>query len=671
MQEAARLLHACGFKTLPIRPGTKVPATAHGVKDATADDAATDACFEHEGKGGCGIGVSGEGFVIFDLDCHGEVDGRETMMDWERDNGELPDTLRQTTPSGGEHVIYRASGEVRPSVNAELAVDVRAWGSYIVCDPTPGYTWESDLEPGAIADADERVMAFLEFVRPRPTKKKAAAEGGKVAEGGRNDHLFREGCGAHAKGVSGGELLAWLDAKNRLECQPPLPDAEVEKLAASINALPEGFSPEVKARQEGRRESAHVAYARRLIDERNACMMGEAPAVTDSGGRFYRMGWDAITRAHLDLHDGAKMAEQREVRNYIKFRAPQRELSDPHLVAFSNGVLDVRTLELRGFTPDDVIPNVIPHRWDPGAESEDVDRVLRKISAGDPFVELNLCEFAGLCMYRDSAKYGYMAVLLGKNGANASNGKSTYIQMLANMLGRDNYSVLDMAIIGERFQAVNLLGKLANLGDDISNEYIAGNAFSVVKKAVTGQEIHTDIKGGDGFKFKPYATMVFSANQMPKLGDNTEGTARRLFPIRFNARFSPADADYDPDILDKLTTEQAAERLIVRGIAGLRRVLENKQPTPNAESRKMVAEIRTNNSSVLQWIDYEGIGAEHCAGKTPGLVYEGYLAWCKANGYRNWKAVNEFSKELMGELGLETYGKKVDGKSCRMYRERA
>ena len=43
MQTAARKLHGMGFKTLPIRPGTKEPATKHGVKDATADNAATDA----------------------------------------------------------------------------------------------------------------------------------------------------------------------------------------------------------------------------------------------------------------------------------------------------------------------------------------------------------------------------------------------------------------------------------------------------------------------------------------------------------------------------------------------------------------------------------------------------------------------------------------------------
>ena len=92
LQHAARQLHKCGFKTLPIQPGSKIPATAHGVKDAVLDDGATDAYYGATDKGSHGIGISGEGFIIFDLDCHGDVDGRETLLEWEREHGELPDT---------------------------------------------------------------------------------------------------------------------------------------------------------------------------------------------------------------------------------------------------------------------------------------------------------------------------------------------------------------------------------------------------------------------------------------------------------------------------------------------------------------------------------------------------------------------------------------------------
>ena len=191
-----------GFRTLPIKPGSKEPATAHGVKDATDDDVATDAYYATHPKHG--IGIAGDGFVIFDFDVKDGIDGRDQLLGWN-----LPDTLCQTTPSGGYHMIYRTDDEIRPSVNQALAVDVRGWHSYIVCDPTPGYCFEDDCEP---AEANEAVMAFLNHVRPKANKSEKQRRGkqsDKISEGGRNDYLHKQGCSMRAKEVPDDEIRAF------------------------------------------------------------------------------------------------------------------------------------------------------------------------------------------------------------------------------------------------------------------------------------------------------------------------------------------------------------------------------------------------------------------------------------------------------------------------------
>ncbi|MDQ9871095.1 DUF5906 domain-containing protein, partial [Acinetobacter baumannii] len=50
-----------------------------------------------------------------------------------------------------------------------------------------------------------------------------------------------------------------------------------------------------------------------------------------------------------------------------------------------------------------------------------------------------------------------------------SNGKSTFLDMVKNVLGRPNYVSLDMDELGERFSTTTMFGKLANIGDDISD----------------------------------------------------------------------------------------------------------------------------------------------------------------------------------------------------------
>ena len=356
-----------------------------------------------------------------------------------------------------------------------------------------------------------------------------------------------------------------------------------------------------------------------------------------------------------------------EVAKYLRLMMPHEQASPPNYMGFANGVLDLDTMELLSLSPDMRIPNVIPHDWNPAARSDVLDDTLRRIACGDPFIESNLCEFLGLCMYR-SSKYAYAAVLLGRQGDTASNGKSTYIDILRNVLGPDNYSALDLNELGQRFQQEHLAGKLANLGDDISSEFAKGANLTVFKKAVAGTEITTDVKGRKGFKFTPYCTMVFSANKFPKMETPDDGVMRRLFPIRFNAKFTPSDPDFDPDIGAKLAGEDALEAAIVRGVAGLRRVVAQRRPTPNADSQDMARAIKVENSSILQWVEDQEIDRDaFITGWTTKGAYDAYAAWCHESGIRKPYARPQFGIEICDIFKLKTRATRANGKPVRLY----
>ena len=626
MQEAARRLHSMGFKTLPIKPGTKEPATAHGVKDATADDAATDAYYAvHPSHG---IGVSGDGFVIFDFDVKDGIDGRDQLLGWN-----LPDTLCQTTPSGGYHMIYRCADEVRPSVNQELAVDVRGWHSYVVCDPTPGYCWEDDAEP---AEANAAVMAFLEHVRPSNSKTRGTdglgrkKQTGAVKEGGRNDYLFREGSSMRAKEVPEDELRAYVHGINRVNCKPPLSDGEVDKIVDSVLSKQAGLSDEFRQAKRGRpRKFDHAEVARRLMSERGAAFVDGMPALRDGDGGRYRTGWDAYDAAIIDMHDGCTVANRKEVKAYIQAKAPRLRQSPWNLIAFENGVLDVQTMEFRGWLPSDVIPNVIPHRWNPDAKSETLDHVLDRMACGDVSVLCNLTEFIGVCMMRSVKRCPVFPVLIGEG----SNGKSTYIGLLKDVVGDDNVSGLQPKDITARFLGAHIVGKTANLGDDIASGYLDDKDCAVIKSVATGDLMFTDVKGGTGFKFEPYCTMVFSCNAFPRLADTTPGFMRRFMPIEFNATFRPSDDDYDPMVGEKLREEEALEHACALGVEGLRRVIAQNGPTPNEMSEAVKGDLAREGNTALQWFNDEGITAEHLIGMTKEEAHREYAAWAERNGY--------------------------------------
>ena len=240
-----------------------------------------------------------------------------------------------------------------------------------------------------------------------------------------------------------------------------------------------------------------------------------------------------------------------------------------------------------------------------------------------------------------------------------SNGKSTFIDMLKHFLRVENYSALSLDEIGQRFKTAEIFGKLANLGDDISNQYLDDNA--VFKKLVTGETVNVERKGKDPFEFNCYAKIVFSANQLPRINDTTDGLMRRLVIMPFKAKFSSKDADFDPFIKDKLLTNSAMQYLLRIGIEGLKRVLKNKEFTLPTVVKRELAEYETINNPVIAFLEED----PKIENETSSDVYFKYQKWCYENGLKPLSHAL-FSHQLR-KRGYDTKVKRIDGKNIRVF----
>lgn len=404
----------------------------------------------------------------------------------------------------------------------------------------------------------------------------------------------------------------------------------------------------------------HAEFAKRLMDNRHVCFIDGALSAWE--GNRYSMGREAVESAMIDMKDNIKDSNRREVYKYLNIRAERKEAADKRYIAFKNCVLDVLTMETLPMTPDMLIANVIPHEWNPDAESPVVDEALLKIADGDAGVLQNLIEVIGLCMYRGT-EFGVCPILVG----GGSNGKSTYINMLHRILGDENCSSLDMGTIGERFQTVPLMGKLANLGDDISNEFVSGGKAAVIKKVVTGDYISAEYKGADTFAFKPYCTLVFSCNEIPRLGDHSHGMLRRLFPIPFDATFDRGDPDFNPNIENDLSEESAVQRAIALGVEGLCACIENNGLSANVGTDRMTARIKLDNDSVALF------AAEECGRGVSGCVirglYEEYAGFCHDAGL-NDVSRPKFTARMKEIFNVASASQRVNGKVERVFKDR-
>ncbi|MFM2069590.1 MAG: hypothetical protein RLZZ584_4499 [Pseudomonadota bacterium] len=133
------LAYAClGWPVLPLRPGSKAPATGRGFKDASTDPDTIRAWFTAWPDAGVGIHPGPAGLLVLDVDDKGEHHGSEELFELERVHGELPATQVQRTPSGARHLLFSLPEGVPAPGNAKLTpgIDVRSAAGYIAAEPT-------------------------------------------------------------------------------------------------------------------------------------------------------------------------------------------------------------------------------------------------------------------------------------------------------------------------------------------------------------------------------------------------------------------------------------------------------------------------------------------------------------------------------------------------------
>jgi putative DNA primase/helicase len=85
-------------------------------------------------------------------------------------------------------------------------------------------------------------------------------------------------------------------------------------------------------------------------------------------------------------------------------------------------------------------------------------------------------------------------------------------------------------------------------------------------------EFPAEFKYKPPFKFRNYAKLVFSCNEIPECNDKTDAFFRRLIIINFPRQFLGDKEDHN--LIGKLTTEEEFSGLLYELLRRLPRVLE-------------------------------------------------------------------------------------------------
>jgi putative DNA primase/helicase len=326
------------------------------------------------------------------------------------------------------------------------------------------------------------------------------------------------------------------------------------------------------------------------------------------------------TRTAQLLEDRWTKRNAEEVVAFLSATSPPLWERPPlHTVNVANGLLDVNTGELRRHTPEFLSPVQIGAAFDPGATCEPIDRFLDEVFPGD--ARLLPLELAGHLMIPDTSQE--RAVMLLGGGAN---GKSTFLTLLQTFLGASaNVAAVHLqALDANRFAAAQLYGKLANIVADLDAEAIRSSG--TFKAIVSGDLISAEQKYGKPFSFRPYARLLFSANEPPPTHDTTYAFFRRWLIVPFDATFT-GDRQ-DKHLAEKLTTPAQLSGLLNRALEGLLRLQERSDFAETASLRAAKQDFRTAVDSAAAFVFEDCVLSPEERIARPEL-YLAYRAWCE------------------------------------------
>ena len=588
-------------------------------------------------------GVLADDTILIDIDDGAQAEKLMNIVE------QLQLNCRVYQTSRGKHFLFKNKGgmvtrnrthvPLAIGLTADIKLGMKTSYEVIKIDGQERFC-EWDIEPGA---------EYQELPKWLIPVKTSADFVDMEAGDGRNDALFKYILTLTGNGMTVDETRECIKLMNQFVLKEPLEESELDTILRD-----EAFQKPVFFIGS---TFQFDKFAHWMKQNSHAVKINDQLHIYHDG--VYISDPEKIETDMIETIPILKQTQRNEVMKYMRLIADELEPSDARYIGFRNGVLDVVTNTMQPYSPDTVLTNMIPWDYVPDAYDELTDKTLNKLACGDETIRVLLEECVGYCFYRRN-ELGKAFILTGDK----ANGKSTFLEMVKNVLGERNIAALDLKELGDRFNTAMLYGKLANIGDDIGDDFLQGSQVAMFKKIATGNRIKAEYKGQTPFEFNPYVKMLFSANDIPRMRDKTGAVLRRLVIIPFNNVFSKDDPDYDPWIVYKLKTQNAVEYLIRIGVEGLRRVLTNNSFTESSAVQEQVAEYEEENNPLVGFLKENG--AETIVNQPTSDVYRRYQIFCSENGMQPMSNT-VFSKQLNKRTGFRSVQRKVNGKNLKVF----
>ena len=325
--------------------------------------------------------------------------------------------------------------------------------------------------------------------------------------------------------------------------------------------------------------------------------------------------------------------------NKVDFEQLQKD-SDPYLLATKECLINLKTHELKDFSPEIIMFNKIPVKYDKDAKCPKILKFLADILETKEDIEL-VEEIIGFSLVNDY--FMEKAIMFLGNGRN---GKSKLLQLMKTFFGLENTCSVRLQEMNTQSSSIwELHNKFVNLAGDLSNTSLKETGLF---KETTGRDpIQAKRKYKNDLKFTNTATHIFACNELPRVYDYSEGFWSRWVLIKFPYTFLE-EKEYNslnveqrknkkirnPDIINDILSDNELSGLLNLAIAGLKRVQKQKSFSHSSSAEEVrntwVRQSDSFTAFAMDFLeeDYDGTISKNLMRKT-------YSKYCRKYRLKN------------------------------------
>lgn len=331
--------------------------------------------------------------------------------------------------------------------------------------------------------------------------------------------------------------------------------------------------------------------------------------------------------------------------------------TDYKKLILKNGMFDLDLMKLMPFDPSVLSTIKHPIFYDESKQCPKFDSFLDSCFDGDEIRIIQIWEMMALCFIK---KYFIQKAFI--NYGIGSNGKSTFLSILRNMLGIHNTSSIPMQQFqNSQFIGYEIRGKCANISADGGTEPITKTGF--IKGVLGGDAIRCEQKFRDPFDFMPFCTMIFTFNELPVVTDASDGFARKIQTIHWEKSFYDKERKMSVDKIAYDSSERSG--IFNKLIPIIKRLIDTRKLTHESSVEDTKAIWLSRSDSFYRFKkEHIVIGMDYKI--TTNHIESAYNQFCDEERMTPIPR-NLFFEKLKSINGRSPAVTRVEGKSTRMW----